>query len=113
MAPRVPFADMASAQARARSTGASKLAAKDACSASLVELARLDPGGVAGQGHQAVDLALQLQGRVQVALPRLGLFHVAFHDLHRAPVGVLQLLLEGQGLAPVAPVADHRQGTFL
>jgi hypothetical protein len=77
------------------------------------EVHGLDPCGVSGQGHEAVKLPLELQRGVEVPLSRLGLFDIALDELDGAAVGVLQLLLEGEGLAAIAPVAHDRQRTFL
>ena len=71
---------ISSAQARASSTGASKLAVKEAWSAGAVELSGLHARGVTGERHDAVELAFHRERRLEVALAHLGLGHVAFDE---------------------------------
>jgi hypothetical protein len=114
MAPRVPRRDISSAAARARRTGASKLAVKEAWSAAPpVQALALHPGGVSGERHDPVEVALQGEGRLEVAPAHLRQGDVSLHELHEPAVVVLELLLEGEGVALVAAVAHDGYGPLL
>ena len=108
IAPFVSRRSISSAAARASSTGASKLAANEACSVAPVELAALHARRIAGERHDAVELALHLERVLDVALAHVGIGDVALHQVDEAAVEVLQLLLEGERVAAVRAVADHR-----
>ncbi len=78
-----------------------------------VEVVRLDPRGVAGQGHEAEQLVLHAERRLQIPGSHLGLRHVALHEAHRPSVQVLHVLLEGEGPAPIRLVAYDGQRSLL